>query len=267
MDNWNLNNLLSYAFARTRERIVHYFLTVLITIPLYLIIFAVSAAGIFFIFKLNLASFSVFKILTAAIVLLFVAFISIYVSAWTELVKIKVLIHPEKIAPMNALKEVRPLIKGFVLMQIQSSLFHFWLLPLYLVTLLITPLLWSFWSVFTSFVYLEKRKSGLENIWYSRAMVKQKPGAILLRVLAIGFIIFTIDILIPNGKNMGLYLVKLLFSLVAYPFSTLFVYKIYQSLEEPKEVQPPYNWLIAGGIAWFILLIGALVMTIVLLLK
>jgi len=261
VDNWKIENLTENAYLNTKDRFLNYLLASLISVPFYLVGIGLSAICLLIYGKFN------FPILSIIVIPIIISPIFIYLSAWTELLKTKVLINPEKRSSFTEFRELRPLIGGFVILQIKSLFFHLWLAPIYLLSLFIAPLLWVFWSMFTSFVYLEKRKKGLENIWYSRALVMKNSTTILLRSLTIGFIFFAFNILVPSGKNWLITLIKFVINFAAYPFFILFTYQMYKNLDEPQEVKPPYNWLIAGGISWLVVLSGALIFILSLLFR
>ena len=163
--NMNIETLFSKAFARFKERFLSYLIVSALSWGLGLIL---VVAGLLIAGTVALVWFST-KAVVVSVVFGAVGTVAlrgglIYISAWTQLAAVDVLIASKKLPPFDIFKKVKPLVGGYIYFMIILGLFMIGLLPFTLASLFIIGILRTLWSIFSVFVYLEKRKKGLENL-------------------------------------------------------------------------------------------------------
>lgn len=192
----------------------------------------------------------------------YVAFI--FVTSWIGLATVSVLISDEKLGAIETFKKVKPLVWGYFWMNIVVSFFMFGLLPLGALSLGVIFVLWALWSSFLPFVYLKTQKKGLENLWISREMFRQRPWGLFGRLMLINLAVFAISFFISySGKNATTSGLSFLFSILSAPFVLSFEYEMFQNLKEVKEAKKPNVWFVLSVIGC-VLMILAFVAAIVL---
>lgn len=257
-NNWQVEGLIKRALVRTKTKFLSYFLALIINIGLWVGYFlaALVVFGICFFLWYFTKSVILVAILAVISVLLLIS-LSIYIQLWVQLAMTSIIIQKENLGTIETFKKVKPLIKGFFWFSTIYSLFILGLVPYSIFTFLIILLLWLFWGSFSTFVYLEKQKKGLENLWISRAMINQKFWGILGRMLLIIIGAMLIGMILGSSKNQFVNMtVSLLINLFITPFMISFSYEMYKNLSEPVEVKKPKIWIvlsIIGGILMIII--------------
>ncbi len=253
---WQIENLLKAAFVRTKERFLSYFLALLLSIAIGIVSFLVViliGALLFFIYSTAKSALLGVVLLLAGIALFIV--VIVYVSAWTGLVLVDILIQEKKIGVIETFKKLRKEVWGWFLFTSLSSLFFIGLIPFGLMTVGLLFILWIFWGSFSILIYLQDKRNGLENLWVSRAMINQKFWPIAGRLLLLNAIFWFMGYLFNNVNDGSFRWVSFVFSLVTAPLATSFLYEIYVHLEKPKIVRRPFIWVLLSLIGWIILLI------------
>ncbi len=272
-DNWQIETLLKKAMARTRERLLAYFLIVVLT---YGIMLGVIVAGL--IVGGIIATILYFAKLTALYVILIPVlvvaglFVLIYFSAWTGLAMVEIIIQDSRTDVIGAFKKVRPLVMGYFVIQIVLGALLIGLLPFMILSVGVVGILWVFWTSFITFVYLEKQVKGLESMWYSRALVNKAFWRIVGRMLLVNLIVFVIYFLIGylgamifnNGNHSGGNAFTFLENILQFiftPFLVSYNYEMYKNVEQGEvEVKRPTGWIITAVIGWILMLVTVALM-------
>ncbi|OGK19069.1 hypothetical protein A3G67_01260 [Candidatus Roizmanbacteria bacterium RIFCSPLOWO2_12_FULL_40_12] len=164
-----------------------------------------------------------------------------YLSSWTQLATTDSLIQSKKLPPFETFKRVRPYVKSYIWFVFLLMFFLIGLLPFTVLSLFIVGILWSLWSSFSIFVFLEKKKKGLENLWISRDMVNQKFWPIAGLVFVVVVVVVLISALFATVKN-GL-VNPIISQLIVTPFVTSFYYEMYKTLKVPQNAKKPVVWI------------------------
>src|SRR3989344_3731584 len=135
----------------------------------------------------------------------------------------------------------RPYVKSYIWFVFLLMFFLIGLLPFTVLSLFIVGILWSLWSSFSIFVFLEKKKKGLENLWISRDMVNQKFWPIAGLVFVVVVVVVLISALFATVKN-GL-VNPIISQLIVTPFVTSFYYEMYKTLKVPQNAKKPVVWI------------------------
>lgn len=254
-DPWSVENLVKAALKRTKERFLSYLLAYVASFILVIVVFA---AGVIVSTMLSILYVTTKSVVLVGILGAFTAigfFVAlIYVSAWSQLAVIRSLMLNEKKDLGALFKEVKPATGGYIWLSIITSLFMFGLIPWGLLTLFIVLILWAYWSIFSTFVYLEQRRRGLENLWISRQMIDERFIGIAGRMLLIHGSIFFMMIALSWSNNAILRFASFIVNILFVPFSISFSYEIYRLLKIPTEVKKPTAW-IAFSVIGFVLFI------------
>ncbi|MDO8497968.1 MAG: hypothetical protein Q7S61_05500 [bacterium] len=255
-DPWSVENLVRAALKRTKERFLSYFLTYVASSILFIVVFA---AGVILSTMINILYVRTKSVLLVGIlgtptaIGFFVALI--YVSAWSQLAVIHSLMLNEKKDLGALFKEVKPATGGYIWLSIVTTLFMFGLIPWGLMTLFIVLILWAYWSIFSTFVYLEQRRRGLENLWISRQMIDERFIGIAGRMLLIHGSIFFMMIALGWSDNAFLRLLSGIVNILFVPFSISFSYEIYRLLKIPTEVKKPTVWIAFSAIGFVLFIV------------
>lgn len=245
VDLWQIEGLISRAFNRAKDRLVSYFLALVLSFLISVSIVVVFLlVGGFFLFLVSLTrqplligSF-VFLLLTLFLVSLY------YLSALSALLTTQVIIQDRSGGVMESLKNVWPSIWSYVWLLFLISLFMTGLLPLGLLSLGIILVLWSFWSSFNVFIFLEKRKGGLYSLWLSKTLIDQRFWGVAGRLLLLNAAVIFVALILGASKNSFLEIASFVWGLFAAPFLLSFGYEIYRLLPQPEEVKRPTGWVV-----------------------
>lgn len=264
---WDLGNLVKAAADRTAERFGAYIATTIIggllTFLLILLI-GLMALVLFLIYKMT----PVIAILLAIPVFVFDIVLYFYITSWVTLAQVAVLTtEPKTGFHENFLKlitfnKVKPRVWDFVKVMILTGVFLIGITPFGIFSLGIILILWSLWSFFITFVFLEQKRLGLDNLWISRSMVNQKFWEIALRLSVVYIILFLIYIVLSLSNDYMASIVSFFVSIFSTPFLISFNYQIYKNLKTPKEVEKSGFWTGLSIIGWFIM-IGIIVLLII----
>ncbi len=183
----------------------------------------------------------------------------VYLSSWAQLAIIEALIQTKRVTPFETFKKVKPFVKDYVVFILLLMLFFIGLFPFTLLSLFIVGLLWSLWSSFSVFIFLEKRKKGLENLWISRDMVNQKFWPIAGLAFVVFIVIILVSTLFISAKNG--FLSSAVTQLFITPLVTCFYYEMYKSLKVPQQGKKPRVW-IGLSVVGFALLVVVMVVSV-----
>lgn len=254
---WQIEHLVRQAFARTKDRFLGYFLTAVLNFALWtgLFISILLLSGVLF-FIYTVTKLASLLIILAIVLSILMLFLIVYISAWTQLTAITVIIQEEKLDAIETFKKVKPLVNGYLWFISLNFLFSFGLLPWGLLSLFTIIVLWSVWGVFSTFVYLQSRRKGLINLWVSRELVNQKFWGILGRMFLINLSVAFISMfLISSGKSAASYLITILLQLFTAPFVISFKFEMFKNLKEPEKVNAPKVWVALSIIGLVVLIL------------
>lgn len=251
-----MEDLFKAAFFRTKERFLTYFLTYILSICIFIGVFL--AIGL--LVGLNILIWTTSQSVTVGVVTIFVSSLIalgllIYVGCWTSLAALYSLVSPTKLGVFDVFKSVRPLIWSYYKVSIVTTLFIIGLWPFGLLSIGIILILWAVWGMFMIFVFLEKKESGLKNLFISKAIVSTKFWGILLRVLMIYAvyvgIIFLLGASQGNEEARGVSAILMpILGLFAGPFITSYFFEIYKRLPQPKKIPSNKVWVVLSVIGW-----------------
>lgn len=254
----NINSLLHLSFIRLKERFLNYFLTWIIVLVFYFILFIPLGLGL--LIKKILPSTGYTQILVLVYTLINIVVMA-YATTWSQLALTNIIINQEKMGPISSYKYTRSLVKDYFIFNILLWFFFLLLFPVFVGTLFIGLLFWYVFLPFCVFIYLEKGKKGLDILWYSKALV-QKNKIIFLYIFVIWILSLIIEFVIPSGRNISLIICKQIISFLIIPFTTSFMYEVYKDVHEPVEIKSPKSWFIAGFIGWIVILFVLLIFAI-----
>lgn len=257
----SVESLIATAWKRTRERFLSFFLAYLITIVLF---FGVGLFGVIALLLAGVLSSFIGSsvpllgsILQAGATITFFAGI-LYVTSWSSLATITTIINPQKIGVIEAFKKVKSIAPRFMWVQLIMGIFLIGLIPVSIALLFIPLLLWYVWLAFVPFVYLEQQKSGLMNIWISRAMISQNFWGVFGRlVLLFAAVMFFTFIFASSRSGTLIVLWQIINILLVGPFVLSFSYELYSQLDKKTMAPPPRFWIGASIVGFVIIILGA----------
>lgn len=257
-DPWQIENLIRLAWKRTLDRFVSYFLAIVLSLVIFIGVFLVCGLAAAVLIGLS-AAFSLSNLgLVSALLIILVSLVGylalLYVGSLVSLLINEVVIQDVKTGVMEALAKVRPLVWDYAWLSFLMSLFFAGLFIWGVLSLLVVFFFWSVWASFITFVFLEKRRRGLDNLWLSKAIVSQRFWGIVWRMLLLNVAAFIISSILAISKNSVMELSSVLVSLITQPFLISFGYEMYRNIPEPQNVKRPGVW-IGLSIVGFILII------------
>lgn len=259
-DPWRIEGLISWAFNRTKDRFVSYFLALILSFLISLaLVVAFLVVGGLTLFLVSLTRQPLLIGSFAFLLLLLFLLAMYYLSSLCTLLTTQVIIQDQKVGVMESLKGVWPAIWGYVWLLFLISLFLMGLLPFGFLTLGVVLILWSFWSSFSVFIFLEKRKGGLYSLWLSKSLIDQRFWGVAGRLLLLNASVIFISLILAASKNSFLEIVSFAWGLLAAPFILSFSYEIYRLLPSPEVVKRPTGWVISSIVGWlllFLLVVG-----------
>ncbi len=255
---WDIEALLKASFSRLKNRILSYYIAMLVfygisfiggaLFVVYIIIIA-GAIAAFHDPTITLVATIISIIIGIAAFLLF-----IYLASLSQLLLAKVIIQEPKKGIMETAKEILPMVWGYLWLGVASSIFFIGLVPLGLLSLFIIFLIWQIWGTFVTYVYLEQKKTGLDNLWVSKAMVSQKFLGVAGRILLVnGAYMMIYVLLLIYGDNLGS-LLGFALSLFFTPYLICYTYEMYKQLAVPTEVVRPKKWIIVSIIGYIVII-------------
>lgn len=250
-DPWQIESLIRSAWKRTLDRFVSYFLAIALSVVIFIAVFLVCGLAAAALIGLSAAiSLPQFPFLIVILVSLVGYLVLLYVGSLSNLLVIEVIIREDKAGVMETLAKVRPLVWDYVWLSFLMSLFLGGLFIWGVLSLFIIFILWSVWGSFMTFVFLEKRKKGLTNLWLSKAMVAQKFWGIVGRLLLVNVAAFIISSILASSKNSVLELGSVLVSLIIQPFLISFSYEMYRIIPDHDTYKSPKGWIVMSVLGW-----------------
>lgn len=258
----SVGELCNEAFTHWKERIIPYlgtliffgFLWILITILIIIFGGMVIIIGLIF----TKSFFTI--LLVAGIAILLTILSSIYLFALFILTSVNILVG-KKQSILSMIQSMKPLVFGYIWVALSSAIFLTGLFPYGIITLFILPMIWTFWSSFTTFVYLEKKEHGLQNLWTSRDLYNQKFWELLFRsllplggsiLIMIFYVLIAHFIPLQALSAIILYFVFHLLNILYGSFVICYNYELYRLLPKTKKAQTPKVWIILSLIGWII---------------
>ncbi len=259
--NWQIELLFKQSFIRTKDRIIEYFLVVVLNFLIWIafLLGLLLLGGLVFILYNVTKSFSLI-IGIGLTVSAFAMVILLYLHTWLSLLAVKIVIQEEKHGVIETFKDLKPLVWGYVWFALLSFLFLLILFPLGVVSLGIVFVLWSFWNSFSVFIYLETQQKGLNNLWFSRTMINQKFWGVAGRLLILNGAILLINILFLRVKEFPISLLVVILPLFTTPFVISYGYFMFRNLTKPEQVKFPLIWFILGVLSWIAVMILVIVL-------
>lgn len=262
----SVESLISAAWSRTRQRFLSFFLASLMMYALFIamgiawLILSALLAGVAAVVHVPVLQVLLFVILGVSM------FIGVlFIASWSSLATITTIVNPEKIGVLEAFKKVKPIALPFVWVQILMMLFFIGLMPVSAILLFIPLFIWYFWANFIVFVYLEKQRKGLENLWVSRAMVNQNFWGIIGRMFLLTIAILFFTFLFSASRNGTLIILwQLVNILIIAPFWVSYSHEIYSQLDKKESAPVPKVWIVVSivGFVIMVLLAGTLMKTL-----
>lgn len=143
---WEVETLIRKAFTRTKERLMTYVLGYFVTVGLMMLVFFALAVMVIFGGTVFAVKTSVITgVLVLALFLLAGAAI-LYIASFSQLLLTYTIIRNDKGTLMQNIRDVKPLVWGFVWFTLASSLFMIGLVPFGLLSLFVIFILWMFWG-------------------------------------------------------------------------------------------------------------------------
>ncbi len=259
---WEVETLIRKAFARTKERILTYVLGYFVMVGLMMLIFLglaimVVFGGTVFAVKANVIT----GVLVLALFFLSGAAI-LYITSFSQLLLTYTIMRSEKGTLMQNIREIKPMVWGFVWFMLASSLFMIGLIPFGLLSLFVIFILWMFWGTFASFIYLDRKLHGLDNLWTSYAMVNQRFWGVAGRmlILMVGYFILMGIFSIPydpqsSAASVLLSLLQFVIGIAFGAFTLSYDYEIFKLLKVPEKVERPSIWIIFSVIGWVLMML------------
>ncbi|MFA9289278.1 MAG: hypothetical protein ACEQSA_05370, partial [Weeksellaceae bacterium] len=254
-------DLLRAAFTRTKDRILPYFWTMIISIVMQvaLIIGLGLLAGLNALIWMMTQSVPVTGI-TAFISVLVAIVVGTYVNAWTSLAIIYSLISPHKLKPGEIFTAMKPLIVRYYWVMGLVGLFFIGLLPFGLITLFIVILVWVIWGAFTVYTVIEYKDQHLGSLWRSKAIVSTRFWAVLLRLIIIygGFylIMMVLGMSQESTNSPVVGAIVFILSILSGPFLMSYSYETYRNLEHPETYGKNTVWKALSIIGLILVMAG-----------
>ncbi len=258
--NLSIEKIIAVAFNRTKERFLPYLLAAIFGIGL--VILAIIAmgflGGIVFLLWLGTKS-TVISYIFGTIALLGSIAGFIYVQSWFSLTIVYTVIAKSRVSAMDAFKEMRPLVRGYIWVSIINFLLLFGLLPFGIVTIFILYFFWIVWSMFTVYVYIEKKMHGLDNLFMSKAIISKRFWEFVLKIVIIYvlylLVVFIIQAIGQESSAISS-IIYMIFSFLSGPFLISYLYEMYSQFEHPKDIGSKQIWIILSVVGWIIMVFG-----------
>src|SRR5579864_4183879 len=249
-NSWNITRLLQSSYRRWKNRFISYFLANVLIGAIWI---GVTMALIISGGMLSLIGFIFFKTQFVFLIILllgsvFFVCMSVYLFALLILTNVKILTE-ESLGIVQTIRNAKTVTPGYVWVGITSAFFLIGFFPFGLITLFIIPLLWSFWSSFTTFVYVERQEKGLQNLWISRQIYNQKFRLLFVRslipfglslLISIPHIIAITSLYNQSVAYIIIYFLSFLLSFIYIPYAICYNYELYKKLPLPQSVKTPH---------------------------
>jgi hypothetical protein len=181
----------------------------------------------------------------------------LYVSSWSTLAMTTIIVNSTKIGVIEAFKKVKPLVPQFIGIHILTMLFFLGLFPVSIVLIFVPMVLWAIWGGFMVFVFLDKKKSGLSNLWVSKAMVSQNFWGIVGRFMLLYVAIFFFSFLVMSSRSGVIFFIwQIINMLIIGPFLMSYIYEMYTQLDKPNDAPRPTIWIVVSVIGFVLMILG-----------
>lgn len=232
MPSVELDKILERAIERVKKKWWRAALVNLLGMGIYFIVGVIAlliGVLITLLFKIIFSSLTLGIILGSIIFLIFM----MWTSSWISLASLKIITENENIGAFQAFSMVKDLAFSYTIFSLFKTLFLLGLLPYFIIPWIV----WSFWGIFASYVFLfepETRK-GLKPIWRSRELIKGNGWKVFFLILLfVG--IEVLGLFFSLSKSNSLSLVWWLFTfLFLNPFSLSSYYEMFEELRKGKE--------------------------------
>ncbi len=251
-----IETLFKAAFVRTKTRFLTYFLTYVLSI--FIFIGAFLAMGLLVGINILIGAIANSQALSISlgIVSAIVAMAGlIFVGCWTGLAYLYALVSEKKLGVMDIYRTVKPLVWPYFKVSVITTLFLIGLFPIGILTLGILFIFWAIWGMFMMFVFLDKKETGLRNLFISKEIVSSRFWGILFRALMIYGSYMVIIFLLgsatgnKNSAGVGTFLIPI-FGIFAGPYITSYFYEMYKRIPSPKEVTSNTFWVVVSIVGW-----------------
>lgn len=245
-----MEKLFKQAIGRFKTKFLRYFLTYVlgVGISILTVLALLLVAGLFAVIVLLTGKSPIVIGILATIFVLGAILALMYISSWTLLAKLTAIADQKTNDVLDCFRQTRGNVLGFVGFAVLSGLF-FLGMAYTNILLFIPALVWSIWGAFAQFAFLEGKRGGLKPLWYSKAKVKGHFGKVFLYLAVIYVSAYIVSFLSIQINEKMVYVNSLLWFLFT-PFVLAYLYEIYKSLPEPKEVKAPTGWIVASVIGW-----------------
>jgi len=247
-----MEQLIKKGFNRFKKTFLSYFLTYILGVLFVLAFMAVAllAIALLGLLFVVLGKSTLVAVIGGVILGLGFIFGLIYIASWIQLSQTFAIVKTDIKSAVNCYKQSRELVLPFIGFGVLSSFFMIGLF--YTTILLFIPLiLWAIWGMFAVFAFIDGKRGGLMPLWYSKAKTTGYFWKILLYVTVIYFAFGLISYLTMQINPKYGFFNGLLWFLTT-PFLMSYVYELYLSLPEPKEVKQSTGWIMVSVIGWII---------------
>jgi hypothetical protein len=252
---WDIDSLLRNAYERVKPRFLKFFLAyILSSLAVTGVVGAFGVVGVLAGYTTYAPHNLIMFITLVGTIAISGFFVLVYVSSWMQLTLLKIITQEDpKTSLMETFKSVQPLIKDYFVMQLIITAFMIGLVPVFFLTFGIAGIFW--WVIFTfvQFVFIDKQKKGLDNLWLSKELVQQNFFGVFGRI---AFILVTISFLsgiFRAMENPILKIIGILIEFLSTPFTLSFYYEMYRNFKHPaEEVEKPKVWLGISVVGWII---------------
>ncbi|HLD26829.1 MAG TPA: hypothetical protein VJB63_02645 [Patescibacteria group bacterium] len=235
--------LIKKALHRTKER----FLIYIQSLIFYILVFILYGLGLFFILE---SSQFINRVLA---VLFFLGAFFLYF--FTNFLSIVVLIDERKQSFYEAIQKSLSYSVGYLWFSALSGLFLFGLIPVWVLSFFVTLLLWSVWSMFAVFIFIEQRTKGWASLWISREVVKQRLWYVVRNAFLIIFpaLLVSVGVTFFSKNDMMQIILSFFYGVFLYPLVMSFYYELYKTLPYRDNVKISRGWVIVSVIGWIII--------------
>lgn len=247
-----MEKLFQKAWGRFKKTFLRYFLTLLLGIGVIILasLGFLILAGLFFLVYIIAGKLVFVGGLLAFIFVIALIIGMWYLSAWIQLATLTAIIDNKVKDVTQCYKKTRPLVPGFIVYSLLSSLFMIGLL--YTNIFFFIPfILWSVWGWFATIAFVNGHRGGLTPLWYSRNKVRNNFWKVLGYVLLLNLAVWLLAFVLAQISDVFSYF-NFLISFIFSPFILAFMYELYQSLPKPKKHEPSTAWIVLSVVGWIL---------------
>lgn len=263
----SIENIFKQTLKRITKKIIPYIIIQIYMISAIAIILLLCLLhGGAHIFLYFITQSLVLTIFSGIFFLLLIIIAGMYLLTWLHLTSLSLLISDEKRTIMQILTETQPYTWQFMLFQGLLGAFLFGLLPLHILSLSGTFIIWSIWALFSYIIFIKDHPPRLDSMWRSYHTVQQRFWDIVgrLTILFLSYIvIFLIINILPVSQSLvsG---IQGIFLFLTTPFTIAYVYEIYIHLPKQKYARPVQGWVHASTGGWILMVCICLISIITL---